>query len=166
MQRRSSILVGLVAAAVNGCGGGAGGAGSEMSGTGTSYAFVPPPLGLFRVLTETIVDNFNTTITIGESDTTTAVDSNGGYTALVQSTTGDTDIINGTNYALPTEIQSYDDSGRELAYTFTGPTGDAVNCTYSPHANGPEFPVQVGQTWQIAYTFSCDTGATRRPCTP
>jgi DNA-binding transcriptional ArsR family regulator len=50
-------------------------------------------------------------------------------------------------------------SGQELSYTFTASTGNLVTCTYDPHANGADFPVQVGQTWQIQYTRSCGNGS-------
>jgi hypothetical protein len=30
-----------------------------------------------------------------------------------------------------------------------------VTCTYDPHGSGPDFPVSVGATWTLAYTFAC-----------
>jgi hypothetical protein len=157
MEGKALIFLGLAAVTITGCGGHGGN--SDSSGTGTSYAFVPPALGVTRVLAETIVDNSNNTIDIGYSDTIITVNSDGSYTALVQSTTGDSNIVNGTNYAVTTENENYDDSGQELGYTFNGVGGTLVSCTYAPHANGPDFPVQVGQTWQIEYTLSCDNGS-------
>jgi hypothetical protein len=160
MQGRARTAVGIVAVTVVGCGGdgGAGSAGSP--GSGTAYSFVSPTSGVTRIYAEAVVDNSDNTINIGYSDSTTSVNSNGSYVADVQSTTGNSAIVNGTNYAITDENESYDDSGQEVSYTFTASTGVLVSCTYDPHANGPDFPVQVGQTWQIEYTLSCDDGST------
>jgi hypothetical protein len=157
-QGKALIVVGLAATVAVGCGGGDEGT-SEHAGSGTSYPFAPPALGITRVLAETIVDNSDNTINIGYSDTINTVNADGSYVALVQSTTGDSAIVNGTNYAVTTENENYDDSGQELGYTFSAASGAVVTCTYAPHANGPDFPVQMGQTWQIEYTLSCDNGA-------
>ncbi len=99
------------------------------------------------------------TINIGFSDSAATVNSDGTYTALVQSTTGDSTIVNGTNYAVTTENENYTDSGQEIGYSFTAVTGMPVTCAYTPHGAGPDFPVQVGQTWQTDYTLSCDNGS-------
>jgi hypothetical protein len=157
MRGKAPIIFAISAATTVGCGGGGGSV--ETTGAGTAYSFVPPVAGVIRVLAETIVDNSNNTIDIGYSDSVSSVNSDGTYAALVQSTTGDSSIVNGTNYAVVTQNENYDDSGQELSYTFTGSTGVAVTCSYTPHASGPDFPVQVGQTWQIQYTLSCDDGS-------
>jgi hypothetical protein len=157
MQGKTLIVFAIAAAVAVGCGGGGGNA--DNPGSGTSYSFVAPAAGVIRILAETIVDNSNNTIDIGYSDTTTTVNSDGSYAALVHSTSGDSSIVNGTNYAVVTQNENYDDSGQELSYTFTGSTGLLVTCSYAPHANGPDFPVEVGQTWQIRYTLSCDNGS-------
>jgi hypothetical protein len=155
MQGRTFMALSLASVLV-GCGDGDSG---NHPGSGTTYAFVPPALGVTRLLAETIVDNSNNTINVGYSDTIQTVNSDGTYVALVQSTTGDSSIVNGTNYAISTETENYNDSGQEVGYTFTSTSGALVTCTYAPHANGPDFPVQVGQTWQIEYTLSCDDGS-------
>jgi len=157
MATKKPLTLGVVALLAAGCGGS--NSSGNSGGSGTSYAFVPPVSGVTRILAETIVDNSDNTINIGYSDTVSMVNSDGSYTALVQSTTGASTIVNGTNYAVTTENENYNDSGQEIGYTFTGETGALVTCTYTPHANGPDFPVQVGQTWQIDYTQSCDNGS-------
>jgi hypothetical protein len=159
MQGRTLFVFGVAAVMVLGCDGGGSAGNADNPGSGTSYPFVPPALGMTRILAETIVDNSNNTINIGYRDTISTVNSDGSYVAMVQSTTGDSTIVNGTNYAVTTQTENYDDSGQEISYTFTGATGALVTCTYAPHANGPDFPVQVGQTWQIQYTLSCDNGS-------
>jgi hypothetical protein len=157
MQAKQHVTLGVVALLAAGCGSGS--SSGSGTGSGTSYAFVAPASGVTRVLAETIVDNADNTITIGYSDTVAPVNSDGSYTALVQSTTGDSSIVNGTNYAVTTATENYNDSGQELSYSFTGATGALVTCMYTPHAAGPDFPVQVGQTWQLDYTLSCDNGS-------
>jgi len=157
MRGKALIIFAISAATTAGCGGGGGSA--DTTGSGTSYSFVPPVAGVIRILAETIVDNSNNTIDIGYSDTVSNVNSDGSYAALVQSITGDSSIVNGTNYAVVTQNENYDDSGQELSYTFTGSTGLLVTCSYAPHANGPDFPVEVAQTWQVQYTLSCDNGS-------
>ena len=152
------MAVTVVALSVVGCGGG-GGLGSSTSGSGTPYPFVAPASGVVRLYSEVVIDNSNNTINIGYSDMTTNVNPDGSYGADVQSTTGASTIVNGTNYAVTDENGSYSASGQEVSYTFTGASGALVSCTYDPHANGPDFPVEVGQTWQIQYTLSCDDGA-------
>jgi hypothetical protein len=149
----------LAAAIVAGCGGGGESGSGGSPGSGTAYAFVPPPVGPTRSYAAVIIDNSNNTIEIGYSDTTASANANGTYVADVRSTTGYPDIVNGTNYAQRNEDQTYDDSGQEVSYTFTSSTGVPVSCSYDPHANGPDFPVQVGQTWQIEYTLSCNDGS-------
>jgi hypothetical protein len=163
MQTRKQLTLAIFALLAAGCGSssdsGSGGSSGSSGGSGTFYAFLPPASGVTRIFAESIVDNAGNTIDIGFSDTVTVVNSDGSYTALEQSTTGDSTIVNGTNYAVTTETGNYNDSGQEISYSFTGETGALVTCTYAPHANGPDFPVQVGQTWQIAYTGSCDNGS-------
>ena len=160
MQGRARTALGIVAMMLAGCGGGLGAGSTGTPGSGTAYSFVAPASGVIRMYAEVVVDNSANTINIGYSDTTATVNANGSYVADVQSTTGDSTIVNGTNYAVTDENESYDDSGQEVSYTFTTSTGTLVSCTYDPHANGPDFPVQVGQTWQIEYTLACNDGST------
>jgi hypothetical protein len=32
---------------------------------------------------------------------------------------------------------------------------EPITCTYDPRDGGPDFPLRVGQTWSISYTFAC-----------
>src|SRR5277367_2541545 len=127
-----AILAAAIAAAA-GCGGGGGGGQSATSGgSGTAYDFVPPKLSSTRSYSETIVDNSNNTINIGYSDETTAVESDGGYSQLSMSSTGNSSIVNGTNYATLTESQNYDAMGRETSYNYTAAGDVPVSCTFAP----------------------------------
>jgi hypothetical protein len=48
-------------------------------------------------------------------------------------------------------------SGQELTDVYTN--GAVITCTFDPHGFGPDFPVQVGQTWTLDYTYSCNSMA-------
>jgi hypothetical protein len=170
MQGRHSRISGaavplILIAGLGGCGGnggsGSGGSGSggsgNSSGYGTAYAFVPPVQNTTRIYAETVVDNSNTTINIAFSDTVTSVNSDGSATQLQESTIG-SPIVNGTNYTIATETQTYDATGHETAYTDLSEQ-PAVTCTFDPYGEGPDWPVQVGQTWSIDYTFVCGSNA-------
>jgi hypothetical protein len=160
MQTRKQLTLAIFALLAAGCGSSSdsssGGSSGSSGGFGTAYAFVPPASGVTRILAETLVDNAGNTIDIGFSDTVTVVHSDGSYTALEQSTTGNSTIVDGTDYAVRTETGNYNDSGQETSYSFTAATGALVTCTYTPHASGADFPVQVGQTWQIDFTQICN----------
>jgi len=142
---------------LTGCGGDGGGA---SSGSGTAYNYVAPMLNSTRTYSETITDNSNNMISIGYSDAITTVNSDGSVSQLSQSTTGDSNIVNGTNYAIVTENQNFNAMGQETSYVYTDPSGAQVTCTFDPHGGGPDFPVMVGETWELIYTFACGTGAT------
>jgi hypothetical protein len=143
-----AILAAAIAAAA-GCGGRQD---STGDGSGTAYDFVPPKLGSTRSYSETIVDNSNNTINIGYADETTAVQSDGSYSQLSMSSTGNSTIVNGTNYATPTENQNYDAMGRETSYNYTASGDMPVSCTFAPHGSGPNYLVMVGETcnYQLA----------------
>jgi len=152
MQGRSLVVLCAQVLALSGCGGG----GDNDSGSGTAYAFVPPVVNSTRTYSESIVDNANNTILIGYTQTVMAVAADGTITEMQQSTTGSSIIVDGTNYALLTETETYDGiSGQETSYTYTAASGDAVTCTYDPRDGGPDFPLRVAQTWTIDYTFAC-----------
>jgi hypothetical protein len=157
MSAKMHLTLGIAALLAAACGSSSNS--DSGGGSGTAYAFVPPVPGVTRIFAETIVDNADNTIQIGFSDTVAALNADDSYTALVQSTTGDSTIVNGTNYAVATAKENDDNSGQEIGYSFTGVTGALVTCAYTPHAAGPDFPVHVGQTWQIDYTESCDNGS-------
>ncbi len=153
----------LGTAILSGCGGG--GSGTPYSGSasgggsGTSYEFVSPKLDSTRTYSETIVDNSSNTITIGFSDETTAVNSDGSYAVLQVSTTGSSVIVNGTNYAVQTQTQYYDDAGHETSYGYTAAGDMPETCTFDPHGSGPDYPLQVGDTWMLTYTVTCAGGS-------
>jgi hypothetical protein len=90
---------------------------------------------------------------IGYADETTAVESDGSYSQLSMSSSGMSAIVNGTNYATPTENQNYDAMGRETSYTGSGAT--PVVCAFAPHGSGPNYPVMVGETWMLTFSVTC-----------
>ncbi len=146
------MVLAAQAAVLSGCGGD----GGNDPGTGQAYAFVPPVVDSMRTYGETIVDNANNTIVIGYLKTVTAVAADGTITEMQQSTTGDSSVVDGTNYAPLTETETYDgSSGQETSYTYTNASGASILCTYDPRDGGPEFPLRVAQTWSIDYTFAC-----------
>ncbi len=146
---------GLSILALTACGGGGMG---NSSGSGTPYAFVTPVLNSTRVYAESIVDNANNTIDVGFSQTVNAVNADGSVTELEQSTTAVTAVVNGTNYAIPTQSQNFNANGQETSYINMAVTPN-VTCTYDPHGDGPDWPLRVGQTWSIDYTLTCGSGA-------
>jgi len=152
----------LMTASLVACGGGGeddSGTGSSggTGGTGTSYAFVPPVVGSSRVYSETIVDNSNNTIEgLAYMRTVESVAADGTITESQQETTGPSARINGTIYSITTETQTYNSFGRETAYTYTESDGSPGACTYSPREGGAVPPLQVGQTWQLNYTLTCN----------
>jgi hypothetical protein len=150
------LMTALVTASLTACGGG-GEEGSSSGGTGTSYAFVPPVVGSSRVYSETIVDNSNNTIEgLAYMKTVESVAADGTITEQQQETTGASASINGTIYSIATETQVYNSFGRETSYTYTESDGSPGTCTYSPREGGPVPPLQVGQTWQLNYTLTCN----------
>ncbi len=155
MLIRSLVMWGAVAG-LTGCGGGSDG----NPGMGTAYALVPPVVNSTRTYSETIVDNANNTIVIGYTQTVIAVAADGTITEMQQSTSNDEVIVNGTNYTPLTETETYDgSSGQETSYTYTTAGGEPTTCTYDPRDGGPDFPLRVGQTWSISYTFACGSNS-------
>jgi hypothetical protein len=148
--RNSLCLLSLI---ITGCGGGSNES-NTTPGSGTSYAFVVPVLHSTHTYAVTIVDNSNDTINIGTATTVAAVNSDGTYVMLTVPT-NPTAIVNGTNYADPPMTQTYNASGQELTNVYT--SGALVTCTFDPHGVGPDFPVQVGQTWTLDYTYGCNS---------
>ena len=150
----------LMTAGLTACGGGGedgSNSGGNSGGTGTSYAFVPPVVGSSRVYSETIVDNSNNTIEgLAYMKSVESVATDGTITEQQQETTGPGASINGTIYSIATETQVYNGFGRETSYTYTESDGSPGSCTYSPRAGGPVPPLQVGQTWQLNYTLTCN----------
>jgi hypothetical protein len=153
-----SMAAGLTACSGDGGNGGDSGIGvSSTAGTGTAYPFVPPIVNSSRVYTETIVDNSNNTITVGYRTTIAAVAADGTITEQQQSTTGVGNTVNGTDYSLLSETQTYSNFGRETDFTYTEPDSSSGACTYAPYAGGPMPPLTAGETWQINYTDTCNS---------
>ena len=147
----------LMSAGLSACGGGDGGSDdSNIAGTGSPYAFVPPVVNSSRVYAETVVDNSNNTINLGYMATVLAVAADGTITEQEQSTSGAGDTVNGTDYSVTAETQIYNSFGRETEFTYTESNGSPGSCTYAPYAGGPMPPLTVGQTWQIDYTETCN----------
>lgn len=140
--------------ALAGCGGDSGGNGS---GSGMAYAFVPPVVNSVRNYAETVVDNSSNSIDIGYTQTVTAVNADGTIVEQVASSTGNSSIIDGTNYAIVAETENYNDMGQETSYVYTDDDGNPVTCTFDPHGSGPDYPLTVGETWTLDYTFTCGT---------
>jgi hypothetical protein len=140
------------------CGGNSDGSGDAINtpGSGTSYAFVPPVVDSSRIYAETIVDNSNNTIMEGYSVTVTAVAADGTITEQQQSTIPTGNTVNGTDYSVLTETETFNDFGRETGYAYTDPDGAQGTCTYTPYAGGPTPPLTVGQSWQIDYNQACN----------
>jgi hypothetical protein len=154
---RGFLSLCLVTAGLSACGGGDGGSNdSNIAGTGTAYAFVPPVGNSSRVYAETVVDNSNNTINLGYMETVLSLAADGTITEQQQSTTGTGDTVNGTDYSAITETQTYNNFGRETGFTYIESDGSPGSCIYAPYAGGPMPPLTVGQTWQIDYTETCN----------
>jgi len=151
------LTLSLMAAGLTACGGGGdGGNDSNTAGTGTQYAFVPPVVNSSRVYTETVVDNSNNTINdIGYMETVVSVAANGVITEEQQGTTSSA-TVNGTNYSVVDETQTYNSFGRETGFTYTESNGNPGSCAYAPFGAGPTPPLTVGQTWQLDFTETCN----------
>ncbi len=132
---------------------------SSCGGSGNNddilYAFVPPTLNSQRMYSETIVDNGNNTIDLAYTDTVTAVNGDGTYTVLQQDPNHESVIVNGTDYFIQTQTIQENNSGQELSYTYVDTAGAPLDCTYTPHGPGPDFPVAIGMTWTVKYAFAC-----------
>ena len=153
-------LLGLSILAFAGCGGGGSGGSSGMDtspGSGTAYVYVTPVLNSTRVYAETIVDNSNNTIDVGFSQSVNAMNADGSVGETEASTTGVPAVVNGTNYAIPTEAQTYNSVGQETSY-INMTLVPSITCTYDPHGDGPNWPLRVGQTWTFSFSFACGTG--------
>jgi hypothetical protein len=155
LRRKARNILPLAALALVGCGGGGGA--TSTPGMGTSYAFIAPVLNSTRTYSETIVDNSNNTIAIGFSDTVMTVNSDGTYVVLFQPSNPSV-IVNGTNYGGPPDTETFNTSGQETLDVYTSGS-TAFTCSFDPHGNGPDFPVQVAMSWSLGYTYSCNGGA-------
>ncbi len=151
----SAVISVLVLAA---CGGGGGGRPTNP-GSGPAYAFVTPALKSATRYSETVVDNANNTIDLGFTRTVTTVNPDGSYDVLSADPNHNTVIVNGTDYSIVTGTETLNNSGEVTAFVYTAANGNVVNCIYSPHGGGPVFPIRVGETWTLDYTYACGTEA-------
>ncbi len=148
-----SLAVSLTLTAT-GCGGGSSGAPPDK----TTYAFATPKAGDTRLYSETIVDDANNTIDRSLSEAVTAVNPDGSYVVQEEDPNHQTIIVNGYNYSIPNETLQLDPTGHVTAYSLVNAKGISVDCSDTPHASGPEFPLSVGMTWSLNYTLACSTG--------
>jgi hypothetical protein len=153
MKQASSGAIALVILALAGCGAGSGS--GTTAGSGPRYDFVTPPLNSTTRYSETILDSANNTIDVGFTRTVTAVNADGSYVVLSEDPNHNTVIVNGTNYSIVTETESLNSSGHETSFQFVAASGSLVTCTFNPHGDGPVFPLSVGETWTLDYTYAC-----------
>jgi hypothetical protein len=154
-----SLLALLVTAALAGCGGGDSGNASDArdsGGSGASYDFKPPPVNTTLTYQQTEIDNAQNNIVQAFTDVIQAVNADGSYT-VVQEGSSPAVTVNGTTYQIVTETIQVNNSGQDTSYTYLDTTGQTATCTYNPHGPGAQFPVTVGMTWTLDYTFGCGT---------
>jgi hypothetical protein len=148
-RARGAVAVGA-AVLLSSCGG------SDTTSE-TSYPFITPTLNSVRTYSEMYMDSSGSTINYILQTQVTSVNSDGSYTETTSSPDG-VNTVNGITYGTP-EDGSYNNQGRELSYTYPTSNGGTGTCTYDPRGSGPPFPVSVGQTWELQYTFSCNGSA-------
>jgi hypothetical protein len=154
MRSSLTMIVAALAASLSGCGGG-----SSSDGDSALYKFVAPPVKSQRLYAETIADNQHNAILLSYTETVTAVAADGSYTLVQQAANNQSQVVDGTTYSLQNETLSVNSSGQTTAYTYAAPGGVPITCSYAPNGPGPDFPVAVGVTWTLDYTFGCDTQA-------
>lgn len=137
--------------------GACGGGNASPAASSVSYRFVTPVLNSSRAYGETIVDNSNNTIDVGFSDTVTAVNPDGSYVVLSEDQSQQVVIVNGTDYSIVTETGQFNTSGQETSFTYVATDGNLVTCTYDPHGDGPDFPLLIGASWTLEFTYACDS---------
>ncbi len=121
------------------------------------YAFVRPSVNALRVYQQTITDNSGNTISLSYTETVTAVNSDGSYTVAQEDPSHQTVVVNGVTYGIATATIAVSASGQTLSTT-TQATPPLI-CTFVPHGPGPDFPVQVGTSWNLSYTLDCSPQA-------
>jgi hypothetical protein len=157
MRSSLTMIVAVLAASLSGCGGGS--MGGSGGGDSSLHAFVTPPVNSQRLYAETIADNQHNAILLSYTQTVTAVAADGSYTLVQQAANNQSQVVDGTTYSLQNETLSVNSSGQTTAYTYAAPGGVPITCSYTPNGPGPDFPVAVGVTWTLDYTFGCDTQA-------
>jgi hypothetical protein len=156
MHATRVVMVVAFAAALASCDGGSD---SSNAGNGTAYGFVTPVMGSQRGYSETIVDNDNNTIDLSYTQAVTAVNADGSYTVVQQDPIHKSVVVDGTTYSIQTQLIDLDNSGQATSYTYADAGADNVICIYTPNGPGPNFPVMIGATWTLDYTFGCGTQA-------
>ena len=91
------------------------------------------------------------------TETVTSVNSDGSYVYTSQDPTGNSVVVDGTTYAIPTETINSNNNNQSTSYNYVGSGGSTITCTYDPHGNGPDYPLVVGNTWNQQYTLTCGT---------
>jgi len=154
MRWTSAILAltGVLAA----CGGGGG---SSPSSAQRTYAYVTPKQNSQRVYAVTDVDNSSNTINLISQQTVTGVNPDGTFLVSIVDPTNTSITVNGTTYSITPGLWTEDATGHDLMVTFSPTGGASYTCTYTPHGLGPDFPLAIGETWQLTYTYSCHGGA-------
>jgi hypothetical protein len=153
MRPSLTMIVAALAASLTGCGGTS--SDGSSGGNSTLHAFVAPPVNSQRLYTETISDNQHSVVLLSYTETVTAVAADGSYTVVQQDPNNQSLVVDGTTYFIQMETLSINPSGQTTAYTFAAPGGVPITCTYAPNGPGPDFPVAVGETWTLDYTFGC-----------
>ena len=125
--------------------------------TGTTYQFITPVLNSERTYSETFMDSSSNTIDYALATQITSVNADGSYTQTSSSPDG-VNTVDGITYGTP-ENGSYNNQGQELSFTYLTSNGSTGTCTFDPNGAGPPFPLTVGQTWQLQYTYSCNGDA-------
>lgn len=123
----------------------AGGCGTNAGSTATtqSIKFVPPSINSQQTYMYTLMDNLSTARKSLTRNTVTAVNPDGSFTYI-------RDTPN--NNAVPNQTVIANKFGQIVSMSTAGST-----CIFSPHADGPDFPITVGQTWTNQFTVTCGT---------
>jgi|SRR5665213_809441 len=132
-----------------------GGGGSDATAAPVTYDFPAPQANSERIYSRVIIDNANNTIDETVDDKVTIVNADGTYVVMEDDPTHTSVTFGGTTYSVLTENVNVNGSGQSTSYSFTAANGNTGTCTYNPHGVGPDFPVTVGTTWSLAYTFAC-----------
>jgi hypothetical protein len=138
------------------CGGGS----SGSSPPAQTYAYATPAVNSQRVYAVTDVDNSSSIIQLTSQQTVTAVNADGSFVRNIVDPNGTSVVLNGTTYSIVPGDWSLDATGHDTAVTFNPQSVSPTTCTYTPHGLGPVYPLTVGETWQLTYTYACQGGLT------
>jgi len=152
MLNRATLSLLVAAALIQGCGGGGGGDSNQ------SFPFITPKIGSVSQYTITTIDDSNNSIITTMQNTVTSSNQDGSYQLSSLDPSGNTVVVNGRNYSIVPEQITEDASGQVLSFVANPGTPSAESCTDSPHGAGPDYPLYVGEAWDIAYSESCSNG--------